>query len=108
MIYVIDIDGTLCTEDEPNVADRKPHPQRIAMINRLVDEGHSVDIYTSRGMKSTGDDPVAADAKYRKLTEQQLAEWGVKYNRLYMGKPNADLYVDNKNGLMDDFFKELN
>jgi hypothetical protein len=33
---------------------------------------------------------------WRALAEEQLAEWGVRYQTLIMGKPNADLFIDNK------------
>ena len=40
----------------------------------------------------------------RGTTEQQLFEWGVKYHELFMGKPAADYYIDDK-GISDkDFF----
>ena len=38
------------------------------------------------------------------LTKQQLEEWGVKYNELIMGKPHADLFIDDKGINCDDFF----
>lgn len=108
MKLVFDIDGVLCNEHDADVTHREPFMSRIWQINQLVEkEGYEVDIYTSRGMRSTGNDPVASDLKYRDITEKQLADWGVKYSKLYFGKPNADVYIDNKNALMQDFFEEL-
>jgi hypothetical protein len=41
------------------------------------------------------------------LTKQQLKDWGVKYNELIFGKPDADIFVDDK-GISDKiFFKDL-
>ena len=34
---------------------------------------------------------------YFKLTQNQLNKWGCKYDKLYMGKPDADYYIDDKN-----------
>jgi len=105
MKLVFDIDGVLCDEINPDVSQRNPYNDRIQYINRLYYEGHEIVIFTSRGMKSTGDDPVASDLKYRKITEQQFTKWGLRYHKLFFGKPNADMYIDNKNTLMENFFE---
>jgi hydroxymethylpyrimidine pyrophosphatase-like HAD family hydrolase len=105
MRIVIDIDGTLCTEDTPDMTQRQPYVDRIAKLNAMYDDGHEIVIFTSRGMNSSRDDQQASDLKYRIFTENQLKAWGVKYTALFFGKPNADLYIDNKNGLLEEFFK---
>lgn len=105
MNIVIDIDGTLCDEDDPDVSKRRPILHHIEKLNALYRQGHTIEIYTSRGMKSTNNNAAESDLKYRELTERQLVEWGVLYTRLYFGKPNADIYIDNKNVLLEDFFK---
>ena len=41
----------------------------------------------------------------RSKTEEQLRNWGVKYHKLYFGKPRVDFYIDDR-GINDmDFFK---
>jgi histidinol phosphatase-like enzyme len=105
MKIVIDIDGTLCDEESSEITQRRPYLDRIAKLNQMYDAGDEVVIYTSRGMRSTEDDPAASDRKYRSITEIQLKAWGVKYDKLMFGKPNADVYIDNKNGLIEEFFK---
>jgi hypothetical protein len=45
-------------------------------------------LYTARG-STTGID-------WRELTVKQLAEWGVPYDELVMGKPTADVYIDDR------------
>ena len=53
MIYVFDIDGTLCTL--VNNADYKkaqPLPNRIEIVNKLYDEGHYIKLYTARGSQT--------------------------------------------------------
>lgn len=106
MKYVIDIDGVICNE-LGTVSERLPYASRISLLNKLYDEGNTIVIFTSRGMNSTNDDPVASDLKYRDLTEKQLSDWGVKYHKLFFGKPNADVYVDNHNAIDTDFFRQL-
>ncbi|HRQ80253.1 MAG TPA: hypothetical protein PKZ97_03970 [Azospirillaceae bacterium] len=88
MRYCFDIDGTLCTNTEGAYEEAKPLAAVIARVNRLYDEGHEILLCTARG-STTGID-------WRELTERQMAAWGVKYHALFMGKPTADLYVDDK------------
>lgn len=104
--YVIDIDGTLCDEVGHDVSNRVPYRDRVNKINKLHEAGDRIVIFTSRGMASTGGDPIASDRKYREITEQQLFEWGVQYDALYFGKPRGDVYVDNLNQTIRQFFHE--
>lgn len=88
MVYCFDIDGTLCTNTEGSYEDAQPLPEVIKRINALHGAGHRILLQTARG-STTGID-------WRPLTERQLADWGVRYEALYFGKPTADLYVDDK------------
>lgn len=83
-----DIDGTLCSNTEGDYDQAEPFLDAIADVNRLYDAGHTILLLTARG-STTGID-------WRLLTEKQLADWGVRYHALFMGKPTADLYVDDK------------
>ena len=38
------------------------------------------------------------------LTQKQLDDWGAKYHELIMGKPHADLFIDDKGMNCNDFF----
>ena len=38
------------------------------------------------------------------FTRTQLDSWGCKYHRLFLGKPSADYYIDDKGINSDDFF----
>ncbi len=88
MIYCFDIDGTLCNDTRGNYPEAAPCLEVISKLNKLYDAGHSIILYTARG-GTTGID-------WLKLTEHQLKEWKVKYHRLVMGKPAADVYIDDK------------
>lgn len=88
MIYCFDIDGTLCTNTEGEYSEAEAFPEIIARVNDLFAEGHRILLYTARGA-TTGID-------WREVTERQLKEWNVCYHELFMGKPTADLYVDDK------------
>ena len=85
--YCFDIDGTICSQ-EVDYSDAKPYFDRIKEVNTLYDQGNEIVFFTARGFK-TGID-------WKKITESQFEEWGVKYHRLEFGKPNADVYIDDK------------
>lgn len=87
-VYSFDIDGTICTFTDGDYEKAIPFREVIKRVNCLYDEGNRVVFYTGRG-SSTGID-------WRDLTTRQLEEWGVKYHELYMGKPYADLYIDDR------------
>lgn len=88
MIYCLDIDGTLCTNTDGDYSKAQPFHEIIAQVNRLYDEGHRILLYTARGA-TTGID-------WREVTERQLEEWNMQYHALFMGKPTADVYIDDK------------
>lgn len=95
MIYCFDIDGTVCTNTEGEYGKAEPLPDVIARVNQLFAEGHRILLYTARGA-TTGID-------WRELTERQLREWNVSYHELFMGKPTADIYVDDKGISLSDW-----
>ena len=96
MIYCIDVDGTICNERKDfNYYKAEPIPEMVKKINMLYMAGHTIKIFTARGM-ARGED-------FKALTEFQLNQWGVKYHELIMGKPSADVYVDDKAMLPHDF-----
>ena len=47
-----------------------------------------------------------AEEVLKPLTKMQLDIWGCKYHELIMGKPHADLFIDDKGINCDDFFKD--
>ncbi|HWE52225.1 MAG TPA: hypothetical protein VG273_20690 [Bryobacteraceae bacterium] len=88
MTYCFDIDGTLCTNTEGQYESAEPFPEVIEEVNRLAAAGNVIILHTARG-STTGID-------WRITTERQLKVWGVRYDCLFLGKPTADIYVDDK------------
>ena len=88
MIYCFDMDGTLCSNTDGTYERAVPNPTVISRVNALHDRGEGIIINTARG-STTGID-------WKQLTERQLRDWGVRYHNLFMGKPHADVYVDDK------------
>jgi hypothetical protein len=98
MIYCFDLDGTLCTNTEGDYESAVPFLDRIKVVNKLFDDGHTIKIETARG-SGTGID-------WNLVTENQLKEWGVKYHELRVGvKMHADIFIDDK-GVSDNNFFE--
>ena len=87
-VYCFDLNGTLCTNANGAYADAEPSPDRIAAVNALLRSGHYVRIFTARG-STTGVD-------WRELTEHQRSKLGLQHNEFVLGKPYADLYVDDR------------
>lgn len=106
MKYVFDIDGTICLTEESDYKNSKPLNERIGLVNKLYDEGNIIILCTARGMGRFDDDQAMAINKFYNLTKNQLESWGVKYHKLFLGKPSGDIYIDDK-GISDfDFFKD--
>jgi hypothetical protein len=108
LTYVFDIDGTLCTLSDGSYEDVKPINNRIQKVNELFDSGHTIVLNTARGMGRTKNNALLAEKLFRELTEKQLNNWGVKYHKLFMGKPSGDIYIDDKGEKDEDFFNARN
>lgn len=96
MRFVFDLDGTICSNTNGRYDEATPNFARIERINELFDQGHEITIHTARGMGSSFNDVDVASAAWLELTRTQLAEWGVQYHQLFMGKPAGDVYIDDK------------
>lgn len=88
MIFCFDIDGTLCTNTDGEYEAAEPIHHMIGQVNALYDSGNRIVLFTARG-GTTGID-------WRDLTASQMKDWGVKHHELIMGKPQADVYIDDK------------
>lgn len=97
--YVVDIDGTICSQVCGNYEKAEPFLDRIRHFNQLFDQGNKIIYYTSRGM-TTGLDWTA-------LTKQQLDSWGVKYTGIRMNKLAYDVWIDDKAHNVDWYFTVL-
>lgn len=107
LTYVVDIDGTICTNgscDSCKYEGSTPLYDRIGVINKLYDDGHTIKYFTARGMGRYNDDADKAREKFYSLTKMQLDIWGCKYHELILGKPSADIYIDDKAISDYDFF----
>ena len=88
MIYCFDLDGVICTRRITTYEKCKPNKKIIKHISSLYNQGHTILIYTGRGVKD--------NTEWGELTYKQLRNWGVKYHRVIFGKPHSDINIDDK------------
>ena len=84
----------------------EPIQNRIDKINNLYESGSHIIFYTARGMGRNKNDRKKAEDQFYSLTEGQLKSWGVKYHELFLGKPSADIYIDDKGITDKEFFSD--
>jgi CMP-N-acetylneuraminic acid synthetase len=89
LTFAFDIDGVLATPTRNmDYAKAEPMEHNIALVNALFERGNTIRLYTARGSE-TGID-------WKSLTKEQMFRWGVHYHELYVGKPAADFYIDDR------------
>lgn len=102
MIYCFDLDHTLCdTHKDENgkwkYFEATPYPERIKVVNKLWEEGHTIIVETARGCGSK--------INHYENTFNQLRSWGLKFTTLRTGvKFGADYFIDDKGINSEDFF----
>jgi uncharacterized HAD superfamily protein len=95
MIIYVDIDGTICHNENSDYENSKPRQEQIDKINKLHDEGHEIIYWTARGGTS--------GINWRNLTRIQLNSWGCKYTRIEsLKKPSFDLFIDDKSKRIEE------
>ena len=110
MRYCFDIDGTICTSVKGrNYEDAQPFKDRIEIVNQLYESGNHITYFTARAMGRFKDLPhefamKEAGLALRELTQQQLLKWGCRYHHLIMGKPHADVFIDDKGIEAEKYF----
>ena len=108
MTYVFDIDGTICIKQcemqGSDYSEVEPIAKRIEKVNTLYDQGNQIIYMTARGMGRHKNNAQSAIQDFYAFTAQQLKDWGCKYHYLFLGKPAADFYIDDKGINDEDFF----
>jgi hypothetical protein len=104
MTYVFDIDSTICTTNGSDYENSVPIANRVQKINDLYDQGNIIFFLTARGMGRSNNKQIDAYREMYTFTKKQLDSWGLKYHQLFLGKPNGDIFVDDKGMNDEDFF----
>jgi uncharacterized HAD superfamily protein len=84
-VIFIDIDGTIC--DERKTFDRPlavPLFMAIEKVNELYEKGNTIVFWTARGWEQYN------------ITKHWLLQHGFKHHQLMMGKPIADMFIDDR------------
>lgn len=94
-VIFIDIDGTICTEEKTFERPlAKPLPGAKKAVNALYAAGHTVVFWTARGWEQ------------HRMTAAWLKHNGFKYHQLHMGKPIADVFIDDRARQFTDWDKQ--
>ena len=84
-----DLDGVIAAKTlENDYSKAYPMENNIRILNALYERGFHIVLFTARGYK-TGLD-------WQEVTVRQMQEWKVHYHELLFGKPDADIYIDDK------------
>ena len=93
--FCFDLDNTLCTTHNSDYSKSKPKKKAIKTVNYLFNQGYVIKIYTARYMGRSKDSIQSKSKIYSKISKQ-LSKWGIKYHELFISKPSADIYIDDK------------
>ncbi|MDL1894824.1 capsular biosynthesis protein [Anaerolineae bacterium CFX7] len=98
MRIAIDLDGTICPIKEPNqsYSDLEPLPGAAERIHELRAAGHYIIILTARNMATCQSNLGRVMKNVGKLTLDWLEQYGIEYDEIYFGKPNAEVYIDDR------------
>ena len=98
MIIYVDIDGTICTQDDINDSggykNAEPKYEQIVKINKLYDKGNTIIYWTARG--------TVTQINWLDLTKEQLDDWGCRYHDVRVGKPHYDLFICDKSKRIEE------
>lgn len=85
MQLIIDMDGTICSEERTySRCLATPKPGAIESVNALYDAGHTIIIYSARTWMEY------------EMTTAWLKDHGIRYHQLFMGKPVGDMWIDDR------------
>ena len=96
--YCFDIDDTILYSGIDDAGEYKlvgENTELINKINELFDSGNIIIIHTGRHWN------------HLQITIDQLKKVGLKYHTVKLGKPVADLYIDDKAITPEDFLKRF-
>lgn len=85
MQIIIDLDGTICTEERTYSRSlAKPKKGAVKSVNALYDQGHIIIIYSARTWMEF------------EMTVAWLKTNKIKYHQLVLGKPVGDVWIDDR------------
>jgi capsule biosynthesis phosphatase len=101
--FIMDIDGTICQAhlDESGKYDyvnADPFQQVIDKVNQLYEDGHTIILFTARGMRTHKGNVKKIKELVLPVLEDWLKRHEVKYHEIQVGKPWGPhpIYVDDR------------
>lgn len=107
--FVIDVDGTICVAEtvsgRADYVNAKPIKPVIRKIQDLKAQGHTVILFSARGMRTYRGDLAKIEEHIRPVMEAWLAKYSVPYDALMLGKPWGPnvYYIDDRCLNPEDF-----
>ncbi len=97
MRLCFDLDGTICENKTGTMtySDVKPLPGAVETLKKLKADGHYIIIQTARHMRTyqANHGKILANLQY---LYDWLNKWEIPYDELLIGKPDVDVFVDDK------------
>ncbi|MFQ3577260.1 MAG: HAD hydrolase family protein [Cytophagales bacterium] len=98
MRIIVDLDGTICPikQSGQTYADLKPLPGAIDKLRELKEKGHYIIIQTARNMATCDSNLGKVMKNVGLITLEWLKNYEVPYDEIFFGKPNGDIYIDDR------------
>lgn len=98
MRICIDLDGTICDlrQGDETYSDVLPKPGAKEALKNLRASGHTIIIHTARNMQTQGHNVGKVLKSVGKVTLDWLEKYGIEYDEIFFGKPNADITIDDR------------
>lgn len=98
MRIVIDLDGTICPirRSDQRYEELQPLPGALEKMRELKASGHYIIIQTARNMATQQSNIGKVMKNIGKVTLDWLEKHGIPYDEIYFGKPNAEVYIDDR------------
>ena len=98
MRIVIDLDGTICTikKRDQSYADVTLIPGAKERLKEMRKQGHYIIIQSARNMATCDSNVGKVMKNIGKITLEWLERNGIEYDEIYFGKPNAEVYIDDR------------
>ena len=94
-ILCFDLDNVLCRTIQNKYKESVPLKKNINVVNHLYNKGYYIKIFTARYMGRSNDNLKDKKKLHIKISKQ-LNKFGIKYHKLFISKPAADIYIDDK------------
>ncbi|MEM2954829.1 MAG: hypothetical protein QW625_02680 [Candidatus Nanoarchaeia archaeon] len=98
MRIVVDIDGTLTRIKYPyeKYLGLKPYKKFVSWLTKMKKEGHTIIVYSSRGMRTYDGNIGRITANYGPDILNWLKKNNIPCDELYFGKPFCDIIIDDQ------------